>query len=63
MMKTLPVLLRKKIIYNRLEHKYNHKYFVTLEEKRASPIESTKQNGIEIITGPRHSKKFRGGFE
>ena len=60
MMKTLPVLLRKKIIYNRLENKYHHKYFVTLQEKNESTIESIKRTDIEIMTGPRHSKKFRG---
>lgn len=33
-LKELPQPLRKKIILNRNEHKYNHKYFLTLEKNK-----------------------------
>lgn len=30
----MPQQIRKKIILNRLEHKYNHKYFITFEKDK-----------------------------
>lgn len=49
-LKGLPQALRKKIILNRNEHKYNHKYFITFERNKIEHCLVTDTQYIQLMT-------------
>lgn len=49
-LKTLPQPLRKKIILNRSEHKYNHRYFLTFEKNKVEHSTITDTEYLQLTT-------------